>query len=402
MASAKILLYKNKKDKTHYPLALRITKDRKPKYIFLGVSLKESEWDQDKLRVIKTHPHAKRINNLVLKKLAEAGDLLLDNESQQKDVTVTQLKTQLKRENKSITFFQFADEYIENLKKQGKYRIAVTDKSRIKNFKDFFNSKDIFFQDVTVSTLEKFKVYLSPKCSNRTIVNHLIMIRALYNKAIKEGIVDKKHYPFGGDKIKIRIPQSIKIGLEESEIRAIENLELEKGTPIWHTRNIWLISFYFAGIRISDVFNMKWSDFANDRLYYKMGKNDKPVSVKIPKKVKEILEYYKKDKQIDTDYILPDLKSANQEDKKDLYIKNHTACRKANRHLKTIAELAKINKNLSNHIARHSFGNIAGDKISPQMLQKLYRHSDIKTTRGYQANFIHKDADEALDAVINF
>ena len=31
------------------------------------------------------------------------------------------------------------------------------------------------------------------------------------------------------------------------------------------------------------------------------------------------------------------------------------------------------------------------------MLQKLYRHSDIKTTIGYQAN---KDADEALDAVI--
>jgi hypothetical protein len=36
------------------------------------------------------------------------------------------------------------------------------------------------------------------------------------------------------------------------------------------------------------------------------------------------------------------------------------------------------------------------------MLQKLYRHTNIETTTGYQANFIHKDADSALEAVLNF
>lgn len=54
------------------------------------------------------------------------------------------------------------------------------------------------------------------------------------------------------------------------------------------------------------------------------------------------------------------------------------------------------------HIARHTFGNISGDKIPIQLLQKLYRHSSITTTVGYQQNFIHKDADEALDAVLTF
>ena len=70
--------------------------------------------------------------------------------------------------------------------------------------------------------------------------------------------------------------------------------------------------------------------------------------------------------------------------------------------MKKIATAAKIDKNLSNHIARHSFGNIAGDRIHPLMLQKLYRHSDLKTTINYQANFIHKEADEALDSVVDF
>ena len=57
-------------------------------------------------------------------------------------------------------------------------------------------------------------------------------------------------------------------------------------------------------------------------------------------------------------------------------------------------------KKLTAHIARHTFGNISGDKISIQMLQKLYRHTFITTTIGYQSNFIHKDADEALDSVL--
>lgn len=54
------------------------------------------------------------------------------------------------------------------------------------------------------------------------------------------------------------------------------------------------------------------------------------------------------------------------------------------------------------HISIHSSGNIAGDTGHPLMLQKLYRHSDLKTTLNYQANFIHNDADDALDSVVNF
>ncbi len=96
------------------------------------------------------------------------------------------------------------------------------------------------------------------------------------------------------------------------------------------------------------------------------------------------------------------LKKANQNDSHDVFIKTRNATSLLNKYLKRIAKHCQIDKNLSNHIARHSFGNIAGDKIHPLMLQKLYRHSDLKTTINYQANFIHKEADDALDAVINF
>jgi len=54
------------------------------------------------------------------------------------------------------------------------------------------------------------------------------------------------------------------------------------------------------------------------------------------------------------------------------------------------------------HISRHTFGQIAGDKIPLPALQKLYRHSNITTTMGYQSNFQPKQTDDALDSVLNF
>lgn len=69
---------------------------------------------------------------------------------------------------------------------------------------------------------------------------------------------------------------------------------------------------------------------------------------------------------------------------------------------KSIVKNAGIDKKVTMHIARHCFGNIAGDKIHSLMLQKLYGHSNLKTTINYQANFIHRDADDTLDSVINF
>jgi integrase len=133
-----------------------------------------------------------------------------------------------------------------------------------------------------------------------------------------------------------------------------------------------------------------------------MGKNAKVVSLKMPAKAVAILEKYKsKDYQKD-DYIFPELKKADSDNSRDVYLKIVAANRKLNMNLKAIGEKLKIKKKLTCHISRHTFGNITGDKITPQMLQKLYRHTDIKTSMGYQANFIHNDVDDALESVLNF
>jgi hypothetical protein len=70
-----------------------------------------------------------------------------------------------------------------------------------------------------------------------------------------------------------------------------------------------------------------------------------------------------------------------------------------------IINSVKIEWNLERDSVRNLLGNKHKsddwDLISPIMMQKLYRHSDLKTTINYQANFVLKDADDALDAVLN-
>jgi len=385
-----------------YALVLRITKDRKSSYIPLGQSVKLEDWDDVACKVKKSHRNSVRLNNLIAQKLAEASDTSLELQAKKKDVSAKFVAKKIKPK-KGVTFFAIANEFIENMRKEGKYNRVPTDQARLNNFKTFLGTEDIDFSEITVPLLNRFKAYLKgdKKVSDRTIVNHLILIRTLYNQAILGENADIKGYPFGRGKIQIKIPKSSKIGLTKEEVLAVENLDLSNEPKLNHARNIFLFSYYFAGVRVSDVLRMKWSDFQNDRLYYAMAKNDKPGSLKIPPKVKAILDQYRTEEPVNG-LIFPELKMV--EDMNDQFTverKISYGVKNLNKHLKKVAEKAKIDKPVTNHISRHTFGNISGDKISPQMLQKLYRHSSLSTTISYQNNFIHKTADDALDAVLN-
>ncbi len=443
MASIKVVLRKNmiKKDGT-IPLALRISENYKTNYHWLGHYVLEKDWDKRFEKVKKSHPNHKKLNYFLMKKITEAQDLYFHSED---DLTPRQIKNKLKGPGGSQAFFAVAAERVKQKHDKGTFSVAKSELSILYNLEEFLNLKSskkkeevikgikerrrlrvsktrkgqlsfedaiyyfkkntrLEFREINGSFLNKYKIFCSTymRHKTRTITNQLIFIRTLFNVAIKDGIVSSKYYPFAGEKEKIRIGSGNKIGLTSKEVTRIENLQAESHSSIWHTRNVWLVSFYFAGIRISDVVALRWKDIKDSRLYYVMNKNEKPLSFKVPDKAERILDLYREDKIENNGYIFPFLKDADPQDQKSIFLKMRNATKVLNKFLKRIAEECGIDKNLSNHIARHTFGNIAGDKIHPLMLQKLYRHSDLKTTLNYQANFIHKEADDALESVINF
>ncbi len=386
-----------------YPIAIRITKDRKTNYTFIGHTITLKQWDAANQRVKKSHPNSARLNNLISTKFAEANEKLIELETQNNDVSSRAIKVGL-TSAKYATFCKQATIYLDNLKKHGKFNRYSADNPRVERFKEFLDGGDITFNEINPPLLKRFKAYLkgTRNICDRTIVNHLIVIRTICNQAISANIVDRKYYPFGKDKIVIKFPDSIKLGLVAEEVKAMEELELPLGSALNHARNIWLFSFYLAGMRVSDILRLKWTDFQDDRLYYAMGKNTKADSLKMPDKAVAILHQYKREKSVHN-LVFPDLESLPDLDN-SFFVQQRIAqkVKKIDEYLPEIAKQIKTTKKLTMHIARHTFGNISGDKIPVQMLQKLYRHSSITTTIGYQSNFIHKDADEALNAVINF
>ncbi|MEO5929756.1 MAG: site-specific integrase, partial [Candidatus Kapaibacterium sp.] len=323
MATVKIVLRKKQNKDESYPLALRITKDRKASYIHLGYSVLERDWDAKAQRVRRSHPNATRLNNFIIKKLAESTDTVLELDTQQKDISSDGIKRRL-RPAADMMFFARADLFLQRLKDEGRYNSWHSRGTQIRVFKAFtlgtvavcdeqplrttslrhppcqgmFNGTDVPFQKIDVGLLTQFKVYLKAQrgVNDCTVANYLVTIQSIFSQSIREGVLDRRFFPFGKDKIQIRVPESQKVGLTAAAVTKLEEAALSNPSYA-EARDLWLLSFYFAGIRAGDVLQLRWRDFRDGRLHYVMNKNNKPVSLKVPEKARAILEHYERTRE---------------------------------------------------------------------------------------------------------
>lgn len=383
------------------PIAIRITLDRRTTYLYTGQYIGEKFWDVQKGRVKKSHLNSSRLNHLILAKMVEANERLLESEAKGRKVSVGKLKESIIRDSNN-DFKSVADIYLNNINNRKKTNQYKTEKNRVEQFLNFAGS-DIKFHEIDVSLLNNFSTFLQFKKhrAKRTVVNFMICIRAIYNLALAANRADRNDYPFGKGKYQIKIPEAKKIGLTIKELKKLENAQ-DLNAANQHALNVWLLSFYFAGVRITDIIQLKWSDLKDDRLYYRMNKNDKLVSLQIPFKAQEILNKYRDNRIVDSDLVFPELRGIDLSDESMVRTRIKTVTRNFNRQLGRIAKKLEIEKKLTMHIARHSFGNISGDKIPIQLLQKLYRHSSVTTTMMYQSNFMTNQTDKALNTVLDF
>jgi site-specific recombinase XerD len=315
MATAKIVTWSRPDKEGQYPIGFKIYKNGKPSYIFEGHTLPDRKlWDAKKQEVKKSHPNAARLTNLLTKRLAELRNKALQLETDQNQVKAAEIKEAYKQiynptPNAKLLFKTFAKSYLEEKRSLGKYEVYHTDTLYITRLLDYTGNENLTFPEITVEFLRGWIVYLKQikkvfkdetkpveYISERTITNHLIGIRTIFNRAITDKVVSADFYPFSGKgKISIKLQGAAKIGPEEWEIKRIEELDLSEHSSIMQVaRNIWLTEFYFAGMRITDCLLLKWTDFQNGRLYYQMSKNGEHGSVKIPEKAKAIIEQYRR------------------------------------------------------------------------------------------------------------
>jgi site-specific recombinase XerD len=187
--------------------------------------------------------------------------------------------------------------------------------------------------------------------------------------------------------------------LTEEELEAFNNVETDLGTRMDLHKDMFVFSAYAAGLRVSDMLQLQWKNFDGTSINFTIKKTGNQLSIKIPNKGLAILEKYKLANSKSNDYIfnmLPPntfLLSAKEIDdaisSANAYI---------NKNIKLIAKKADIEKNISFHIARHTWATRALRKgISIDKVSKLMGHAAIKETQVY-AKIINSELDKAMDA----
>lgn len=400
MASIKLILMESKVDKNgEIPLYIRIIKDRKPKFVSIGVKLNPEFWDSTTNTVKKKHPNSARLNAFIAQKIADANEVAINMETKKGYVTSKRIKENILGKP-SISFTRYFEDYLARLQKTGK--IGTYDKANAVylKFKKYTNGSEVMFDEIGLAFLRKYEEYLKNDLGNsvNTIHSNLKIFRKLFNDAIREEIIEPNLNPF--IKFKLSWVNPKKEYLSEAELLKIEEYQLKEGSKIFHHKNAYVFAAYTAGIRISDLLQLRWRDFDGTHVQFTTHKTNDTIRVKLPNKALNIVLYYKeKSGDLSPDnFIFPFLvNDADYSNPSVLFkaISSNTAY--ANKNLKAIQVALGIEKNLSFHTSRHTWATLALKKgMRIEYVSKLMTHSTIKTTQIY-AKIVNSELDKAMD-----
>ena len=164
-------------------------------------------------------------------------------------------------------------------------------------------------------------------------------------------------------------------------------------------KDMFLFSFYTAGMRFTDLCKLKWDNIVGNNVVYVMNKSSKRVgsrrTIPLSSKALEILEKYKGKNR----YIFPPLyKTTRRTGQEDIEYTIYIQSNNLNRSLKKIAKHCNINKNISMHVAKHSFADYAvKNEIDLLMISRLLGHTKLTTTEHYLKDFYKKEESDAIN-----
>lgn len=383
------------------PLYLRITYDRKPSWMSLGINLNPKDWNKERQEVRRSHHRYKILNDQILNVKSKAQDAILEL----KEIDKLNSKRVINRVkgNDSRDFLTYAKGYIESTFESGSVRKAKNTKVLVNKVKHFSGTDSLSMSEIDNEFLSSFEVFLKKEYENKanTIRKNFQFFSQVLKKAVDDGYLSQN--PLDGYKLP-NYQKPKKEALSFDQIKKIEGIELTKGSSMWHTRNYFLFSFYNAGIRFGDLCLLKKKNIKAGRLQYLMSKtitNSEPKwkNIKLNTKSIEILELYDYEKKDDEEYLFPILDlSKNVDDPLVFDREKQSKNAIANKDLKKIAKKAGIDQTVSTHIARHSFANYALKQgTSLYSISKALAHSDLKTTESYLKSFDEELLDDEME-----
>lgn len=250
------------------------------------------------------------------------------------------------------------------------YQRFHTTKIHVEEFLKSKKKKDIALTDLNKGFLIDMEHYLKSKkaCNHNTTVKYLRIVMMVARLGIDYGWISKD--PFFGFKQSL---QEVKRGhLLEDELERLENTPISN-QRIEVIRDMFIFCCY-TGLAYADMAKLKPSNiiqYPDGTLWINTSRTKTDVDSRIPllPKAIEIIEKYKDHPETDVyGTVLP--------------VRSNV---KFNAYLKEVADLCGIEKNLTTHLARHTFATTVtlNNDVPIETVSKMLGHKNIKTTQIY-------------------
>lgn len=401
--TVKIVLMKHKiLQNGEYPIALRVTFDRKSRYFVLKdesktLSCKVNKWSMEFGRYNRG-----KDSNSLLTAYENKTTKVLDNLSDT-DFTFSRFEDKYFRKQKRIDVFGYFNECIDKLKSDNSLGTAECYRNSLNRIREFTRDRKITFQDIDLNFLERFESHFRNKGNNANSISiYLRTLRAVYNRAIKDNHVSHDLYPFRY--FKIRSGYAPKRALSKDSINQLMKHIVEKGSFKWHSLNYFIFSYLCRGINFKDIANLRWKEnIVGDKLYYVRFKTvhtksaPEPTIIKIEPEIAQILSHYSSNDP----YIFPILEPGLSEITKRH--RTRDTLKKVNKQLKEIAKEVGLQEadQLTFYWGRHTFATVLKRSgVSTAIISEALGHSNEKTTQAYLDKFENEQLDETYKHLI--
>ena len=346
-------------------LALRIWIGKRKVIVLPNTAIKPGSWDQTSQIVLKTEKDHVRINALVQDAISRCTGIFATAMLKGETLTVRKFEDLFKSTTKNYDFIMFLNERIKVLEAaRAKGTIINYNKLKTKLL-EFKNNID--FGDLNFDFIERFNSYLSTCDGNEgrtmgmnTIAGYHKNLKFFINQGIKLGIIESNPYK----DFKVKKAKTKREFLTSHEILAL--IELYKGKSLTQSKKEVLRGFLFmcfTSLRFSELSALEHKNIRGEELVY------------IPEKFGTI-------KGVHTIQLNDPAKALiNHKDEKPFKI---ICGQNFNRYIKTIVAKVGIKKNVTAHVARHTFATqFLANGGDIQVLQEIMNHEKIETTMVY-------------------
>lgn len=376
---------------------LRVTKDRKRKYVSLGISVNPENWDFSKNQPKAECPNREYIELLIADKLKEYSAKIVELKATNQEFTSTTLveKVCVNRLNRKTVGDLFR-EHINSLTASGRKSYALSIKQLYNLLIEFNGHLDIPFAEMDIVWLRRYEAFLRRKgLAENTIGIRFRTLRSIYNVAIEEDAVSAELYPFKKLKVSKLHQETAKRALSKEDIERVlsyKSTNRYMRFPI----DIFAFTYYCGGINFVDIAHLTKANIVDGRLIYKRQKTKKLIKIPLQPQAVALIEKYSND---ESQYLFPILSDFH---KTDIQQANriHKVISKVNERLKQIGKALNLPIALTTYVARHSQATVmkrAG--VSTAVIREIMGHSSERVTQIYLDSFDNEQVDNALKSL---